>query len=76
MNIVAYNLDRIIQEKGYKQGAVARKAGLTVQKMSNMMRGRAVIRAEQVPNLCHALGVEPNDLYREKEAESDAVGQG
>ena len=66
MNIVATNIEKIIAEKGYKKNAVARKAGITDQKLSDMLGGRAVIRAEMIPNICHALGVEPNDLYAQK----------
>lgn len=65
MNIVAQNIERIIQEKGYKKYAVARRAGITDQKLSDMLGGRAIIRAEMIPNICHALEVEPNDLYRQ-----------
>ena len=66
MNIVATNIEKIIAEKGYKKNAVARKAGITDQKLSDMLGGRAVIRAEMIPNICQALGVEPNDLYAQK----------
>ena len=65
MNVVASNIERIIHEKGYKKNAVATRAGITGQKLCDMLAGRAIIRAEMVPNLCYALGVEPNELYRE-----------
>lgn len=68
MNIVAENIERIIEERGYKKKVVARRAGITDQKLSDMLAGRAVIRAEMIPNICHALGVEPNALYQDKGA--------
>lgn len=66
MNVVAANIERIIKEKGFKKNAVASRAGITDQKLSDMLAGRAVIRAEIVPRLCDALYVEPNELYREE----------
>lgn len=51
MNIVANNIERIINEKGYKKNAVARRAGISDHKLSDMLGGRAVIRAEIIPNL-------------------------
>lgn len=65
MNIVASNIERIIEEKGYKKNAVARRAGISDQKLSDMLGGRAVIRAEIIPNICNALQVEPNELYKQ-----------
>lgn len=66
MNIVAENLERIISEKGLKKGAVAKMAGITDQKLSDMLAGRAVIRSEIIPSFCRVLNVEPNDLYAQK----------
>ncbi len=63
MNIVAVNLERIISERGMKKTAVARMAGITDQKLCDMLNGRAVIRAEMIPSLCKVLNVEPNELY-------------
>jgi len=73
MNLVAENIERIIEEKGMKKKVVARRAGITDQKLSDMLAGRAVIRAEIIPNICHALDVEPNALYHQtggREAEA------
>ena len=64
MSIVAENIERIINEKGYKKSFVARRAGITTQKLSDMLNGRAIIRAEMVPAFCYVLDVEPNALYQ------------
>lgn len=58
------NIRRIIAEKGLKQCAVAKKAGFNEQAFSNMLNERKAIRATDVPAICAALGVEPNELYR------------
>lgn len=62
MQNIAENIREIIDEKGLKQCAVAKRAGFTAQKLSDMLAGRAVIKAENVPPLCNALGVDANRL--------------
>lgn len=64
MSVVAANMRRIINEKGYKHAAVARRAHMTPQSLSAMLNGRKVIRADHIPVLAHALDAEPNDLFR------------
>lgn len=64
MSIVATNVNRIIEEKGYKKSAIARKANMKPQDISDILAGRKVIRAEHIPLLANALEVEPNDLFR------------
>lgn len=70
MNIVQENMERIIDEKGLTKTGVAKRAGLTLQQLSDMLAGRKIIKAAMVPALCAALGVEPNDLYK-KAAEAE-----
>lgn len=69
MSIVATNVRRIINERGYKHAAIARRANLTPQSLSDMLAERKVIRAEHIPMLANALGVEPNDLFIVKTGE-------
>lgn len=64
MSVVAANVRRIIDEKGYKHSAVARRAHLKPQSLSDMLNGRKLIRAEHIPLLANALDAEPNDLFR------------
>ena len=42
MDIVVYNIRRIMEEKGLKQKYVAEKSGFTAQEFSNMMNGRKI----------------------------------
>ena len=60
---VAQNLRRIIQEKGMKQGAVAQRAGYDPQQLSDMIRGRKIIRPIDIAALAKALRVEIKDLF-------------
>ncbi len=57
------NVNRIIQEKGFKKKAIAEKAGISQQRFSMMLTGKMMIREENIKPICDALCVEPNDLY-------------
>ncbi len=62
------NIRAIIQEKGMKQKAIAKKSGFGEQDFSNMMNGRKEIKAEYIPPIAEALGVTPNEIYGGKTA--------
>lgn len=68
MSTIAETIEKIIAEKGYKKKAVAQRAGISDQKLSDMLSGRAIIRADMIPAFCRALEVEPNALYQDKGA--------
>lgn len=58
--------DRIyetIAARNMCQAAVARSAGYTPKKFNDMLRKRATITADDVPHICSALGVTPNELF-------------
>ena len=40
------DVERIIAEKGYKKNAVAKRVGISGQKLSDMLNGRAIIRKD------------------------------
>ena len=62
-NIVANSIKQIIVDKAMVQGIVAKRSGFTGQQFSDMLNGRKVIRAEYLPRIAGALGVEVQDLY-------------
>lgn len=62
MSIAAYNIKRIMKEKGLKQCVIAKKAGLTEKQFSAMLCGRKRILAEHLPPIAVALEVSPNAL--------------
>ena len=72
MNVKSYNapiadtVAAIISEKGLKQSAVAQKIGVTAQQFSDMLNGRRIIKACDVPKIVEALSVTPNDLFEIK----------
>ena len=61
---VSDNVQRILQESGYKQCAIARKAGYSRQVFSNMINNKRVIRPKDVQRIASALDVEPEELFR------------
>ncbi len=60
---VASNIERIICEKGLKKCAVALKAGLTGQELSDVLNGRRIIKVNEVPRVARALDVNLSDLF-------------
>lgn len=61
--VLPQNISQIIGAMGYKQGAVAERAGLSPREFSDMLNGRRIIKALDIIRISKALGVTPNDLY-------------
>lgn len=55
---------KIIKESGMKQCVVAERAGLTAQELTDMIKGRRIIKINELIALSTALGVEVNDLVK------------
>ena len=53
----------IISKKGFKNLYIAEKAGYTPQELSDMLNGRRLIKACDIPRLAKALDVESGELY-------------
>lgn len=66
---IVFNIKHIIDEKGMKQGVVAKRAGFTPQEFSNIMNGRRkLLRVEHLPAIAFAIGIDVNTLFiKEKE---------
>ena len=60
---VPANAAGIIEQKGLKQKAVAERAGFTSQQLTDMLKGRKLIKPCDVLALADALGVTANDLF-------------
>lgn len=60
---VASGLKFIIAQKGLKNGFVAEKSGFAPQEFSDMLNGRRLIRACDIPKLASVLGVKTDDIY-------------
>lgn len=64
---VAKNISRIIEKRGLKKRYVAKKAGFTAQEFSDMLNGRRIIKACDIPRIAKAIGVELSDIYAKEE---------
>lgn len=60
---VADKIYIIIQEKNYKQSAIAIAAGYNPKTFNNLLKGRKKINASDIIPICNALGVTPNELF-------------
>lgn len=64
---VAGRLKEIIEEKGLKQAAVAKKAGYKAQDLNDMLNGRRLMRAVDIAaiiNVLEPIGVDANELFK------------
>ena len=62
-SIVATNASRIIKEKCLKQCALAERAGYSKQQFNDMLRGRKVIKDNDIYRIASALEVDANALF-------------
>lgn len=62
MDCVMTNIRKVIDKKGYKQCAVAERAGYTGAAFNNMLTGRRTIKAADIIRISKALEVTPNEL--------------
>ena len=62
-SIIANNTKSIIKQLGIKQYVVAERAGYSNRTFSDMLNGRRIIKADEIPSIAKALGVTPNDLF-------------
>lgn len=61
---LATGINRIIASKGLKKIHVAKEAGLSPQELSDMLNGRRLIKACDIPNIAKALRVDTDDIYK------------
>ncbi len=52
-----------IKRRGYKQSAIAIKAGLTEQQLSDIVNKRRKLNANEMFSICKAMGITPNVLF-------------
>lgn len=56
---------RVIRRSGMKQVAVAERAGMTKQQLSDVVNKRRRLEADELFSICEALGITPNDIFAE-----------
>lgn len=62
--VIRMNIRTIIKEKGFLQKAVATRAGYSKQTFNNMLAGRRIIRADEIPRIAGALGCDSRDIFK------------
>lgn len=53
-----------IQDRGFKQAAIAAKAGLTNQQLCDILKKRRKMDANEMFMLCEAMDISPDLLFR------------
>lgn len=64
---LAGRLRDLLHRKCMTAAAVARKAGIDVQKFQYMLHGRKIIRAAYLPDIAKAMGVSIQELFEDIE---------
>lgn len=60
---LASGISILIRESGMKQNYIAYRAGYSEQELSDMLNGRRLIKACDIPRIAAALGKKPDELY-------------
>jgi len=71
LSVVAGNVKRLIQERGIKQKFVADRAGMGDSMLSMKLNDLVRFNEDDIVRLCTALGVEPNELFKNDSQEKD-----
>lgn len=58
---------RYMDEHGFKQRVIAKKAGLSEQAISDMRNGRRKMLAEEFFPICKAMNADPNQFMPKEE---------
>lgn len=53
-----------LKSRGFKQSAIALKAGLTEQQLSDIVNKRRKMDANEMISLCRAMGTDLNSLFQ------------
>ncbi len=52
-----------IKDRCFMQSLVAKRAGLTEQQLSDIVRKRRKMEANEMFRICEVIGITPNDLF-------------
>ncbi len=61
--VVIPNIRKIIEERGLKQCAVAKRAGYTKQQFNSLLTGRRIMTDTDICKITTALDVDANTLF-------------
>lgn len=69
---VSNNIALLIEQKGFKQKAIAEKAGMSPQVLIEILAGRRILKICEVRPIASALGVEVTALFMEEAHDTDS----
>ena len=53
----------IIEERNFKQSAIARAAGYDRRVFNDIIKGRRMVKGDEIPSICNALLIDANTLF-------------
>lgn len=62
---LATKIRKILEQRGFSQTAIARKAGYSRQDLSYMLNGRKIIKVCDIVKIAKAMQISPEDLFKE-----------
>lgn len=66
MTDIRVNLRNVIKDKGYRQAFIAKKAGMSPCKLSQVVNLERKLEANEMFALCNAIGITPVELSEYK----------
>ena len=63
-------LQQVMRAHGIKQGYVAKQAGLTERKLSDVFCGRRKLDANELFAICKAMRITPDEVFRTAEEQT------
>lgn len=66
MTDIRVNLRNVIKDKGYRQAFIAKKAGMSPCKLSQVVNLERKLEANEMFALCNAMGITPVELSEYK----------
>lgn len=70
---VAENIDAIIKDKALNRPEIARRAGVSPRHLYDIIKGRQLIKAQEIKAIAEVLNVEIADLFQEATAEKSYI---
>ena len=62
---LATKIRKILEQRGFSQAAIARKAGYSRQDLSYMLNGRKIIKVCDIVKIAKAMQIPPEELFKE-----------
>ena len=63
-SVVAQNLRRIMDDRGFRYRSIAEKAGYSIGQFSSLLNGRRRVTADDIVRIADTLNISPNELFK------------